>query len=141
MYGPRGASHQKFHAAPSDCALPLRRIVACNALVLGSRLPLQESPGPFGPEIPEESPKESEGPESVRNSLERVSGVSKTSDILFPYRSLTPPNTPPNTPKRTRNRAETEPKRSQIEPKRSRTEPKWTEIKFFGVGRAGGLSG
>ena len=52
-----------------------------------------------------------------------------------------PTPTPPNTPKQTRNGAETEPKRSQTEPKRSQTEPKWTEIKLFGVGRAGGLSG
>ena len=63
-----------------------------------------------------------------------------TSDILFPYRSPSPRPHPDPTqhretdPKRTQNRPETEPKRSQ-------TEPKWTEIKLFGVGRAGGLSG
>ena len=62
------------------------------------------------------------------------------SDILFPYRSPSPrphpdPSQHPETdPKRSRNGAETEPKRSQ-------TEPKWTEIKFFAVGRVGGLSG
>ena len=51
--------------------------------------PLQESLGPFGPEMPEESPKESPkesygafrpwGPKSARDSLKRVSGVSKQS--------------------------------------------------------------
>ena len=46
--------------------------------------PLQESPGPSGPGIPKKSQKESpgafrpRGPKSVRNSLETVSGVSKT---------------------------------------------------------------
>ena len=49
----------------------------------------------------------------------------------------TPRNGPETDPKQTRNGA----KRSQTEPKRSQTEPKWTEIKLFGVGRAGGLSG
>ena len=45
--------------------------------------PFKESPGPFRPGIPEESPKESRGvfrprgPENVRNSVGRVSGVSK----------------------------------------------------------------
>ena len=52
---------------------------------------------------------------------------------------LPDPNpTPPNTLKRTRNGPETEPKRSR---NGAGTEPKWTEIKLFGVGRAGGLSG
>ena len=55
--------------------------------------------------------------------------------------NLDPIQHPEKDPKRTRNRPETEPKRSQTEPKRSQTEPKWTEIKAFGVGRAGGLSG
>ena len=52
-----------------------------------------------------------------------------------------PTPTPPNTPKRTRNGPKTDPKRTRNGAKRSRngaeTEPKWTEIKRFGVGRAG----
>ena len=51
-----------------------------------------------------------------------------------------PTQHPEMDPKRTQNRPETEPnraKQSQTEPKRSQTKPKWTEIKLFGVGRAG----
>ena len=49
----------------------------------------------------------------------------------------TPRSGPETDPKQTRNGA----KRSRTGPKRSQKEPKWTEIKLFGVGRAGGLSG
>ena len=72
--------------------------------------------------------------------------MSFFSDILFPLQkplSPTPPrphptprNGPETNPKQSRNGA----KWSQTEPKRSQTELKWTEIKLFGVGRAGGLS-
>ena len=67
---------------------------------LDSTCPLQESPGPFGPEIPEESPKESpgafrpRGPKSVRNSLKRArqalvrGGRRPKTCPLLPYAGL-----------------------------------------------------
>ena len=67
-------------------------------------------------------------------------GDGPSADMVVVFFSLTeaplpdPTPTPPNTPKRTRNKPETEP--NGVE-----TEPKWTELKLFGLGRAGGLSG
>ena len=69
-----------------ECFLVRLRI----GVALGSRPPLEETPRPFGPGIPEESPKESpgacrpRGPKRVRNSLGRVSGVSKQSFLKTP---------------------------------------------------------
>ena len=61
-------------------------------------------------------------------------------NFFFPYRSPSPRPHPDPT-----QHPETDPKRTRNGPERSRngaeTEPKWTEIKLFGVGRAGGLSG
>ena len=68
---------------------------------------------------------------------ERVVIFFSLTEAPLPDPTPTPPNGPETDPKRTRNGA----KRTRNGPKRSQTEPKWTEIKLFGVGRAGGLSG
>ena len=64
---------------------------------------------------------------------------SKTSDILFPYR--TPFNNPaptrPNTPRRTRNG----PKRTRNGPQRTRNRPKLSPLGWDGLGGFGGTGG
>ena len=80
---------------------------------------------------------------SQKSALKRVSVILRVVIFFTLTETLLPDPTPtpPNTPKRTRNQPETDPKQSQTEPNGPETEPKWTEIKLFGVGRPGGLSG